>query len=131
MGTGACSFMPLSRETFGQVGRAAFAFLADVAKVAADTSAVGKCFSVNNAMQDISTMLSRTVARQVCSVAVVQARFVGKDVLVGLSIASNSSRRLANLPQWPQRLRSCLGVAWRGLGSLGWLGAAYWFPRMA
>ena len=79
-GTGTCSFMRLPRDTFGQVGPVAFAFLARVAKVAAGTGAAGRCIVLENAMRDISTTLCRAVARQVCAAAPVQARFAGKAV---------------------------------------------------
>ena len=88
-GTGACSFVPLSHETFGRVGPAAFAFLARVAKVAAGTGAAGQRLFLENAMRDISTTLCRAVARQVCAAAPVQARFAGKAVLVGLEVPTD------------------------------------------
>ena len=68
-GTGACRFVPLSHEIYGRVGPPAFALLHELAEVVASTGAVSKKIFMQNAMRDLSTMLCRSIARQVLASA--------------------------------------------------------------
>ena len=97
-GTGACTFVPLSHETYGRVGPAAFAFLNKVADVAAGSGALSRRVFLENAMRDLSTTMCRAVARQVRASAPVQARHTGKAVLVGLAVPTDDLPPLVS--QW-------------------------------
>ena len=94
-GTGACTFVPLSHETYGRVGPAAFAFLNRIADVAAGSGAASRRVFLENAMRDLSTTLCRAVARQVRAAAPLQARHAGKAVLVGLAVPADDLPSLA------------------------------------
>ena len=64
-GTGACQFVPLSHETFGRAGAAAFALLNEIAEFAAGFGVVSKRLFLENAMRDLSTTPCRGITRQV------------------------------------------------------------------
>ena len=64
-GTGACRFVPLSHETFGRAGPAAFALLNEIAEFVASSGVVSERIFLENAMHDLSTTLCRGITRQV------------------------------------------------------------------
>jgi len=57
IGTGAFQFVPLSHETFGRVGPAAFALLNEIAEFVACSGAVSNRLFFENTMRDLSTTL--------------------------------------------------------------------------
>ena len=64
-GTGACRFVPLSHETFGRAGPAAFALLNEIVEFAASSGVVSKKIFFEDAMRDLSTTLCREMTWQV------------------------------------------------------------------
>ena len=88
-GTGACSFVPLSHETYGRAGPEAFALLNEIAEYAAGIGSGSKKLFTENAMRDLSTTLCRGVARQVIASMPLQARMDGRAVLPGLPVLTD------------------------------------------
>ena len=60
-GTGACRLVPLSHETFGRAGPAAFALLNEIAEFAAGSGVVSKRLLLENVMRDLTTTLWRGI----------------------------------------------------------------------
>ena len=87
--TGACRFVPLSHERYGQVGPPAFALLHDLAEIAAPPGAVSEKIFRANAIRDLYTTLCRVIARQVVASSPLRARLDGRSVLPGRPIPTD------------------------------------------
>jgi hypothetical protein len=97
-GSGAFTLVPLSHETYGRIGPAAFAFLNRLADLAAGSGTASRRLFLENAMRDLSTTLCRAVARQVHAAAPLMARHAGKAVLTGLAVPSDDLTPLTGHP---------------------------------
>ena len=97
-GTGACRFVPLSYETFGRAGPAAFAVLNEVAKFSASSGVVSKRFFLANAMCDLSTTLCRGITRQVLATVPLRACLNGRPVVAGLPVPTDDLIYVAGGP---------------------------------
>ena len=97
-GTVACRFVPLSHETFGRAGPAAFALLNEIAEFAASSGFVSKRFFLENAMCDLSTTLSRGIKRQVLATVPLCARLNGYPVVAGLPVPTDDLMPIAGGP---------------------------------
>ena len=101
-GTGACRFVPLSHETFGRAGPAAFALLNEIAECAVSSGVVSKRISLENAMRDLSTTLCRGITWQVlATVPALRARLKGHPVVLGLPVPADD---LIPVADWPSQL---------------------------
>ena len=97
-GTGACRFVPLSHETFGRAGSAAFALLNEIAEFAASSGVVSKRIFLENAMRDLSTTLCRGITRQVLATVPLRARLNGRRVVAGLPVSTDDLIPVAGRP---------------------------------
>ena len=77
-GTGACRFVPLSHETFGRAGPAAFALLNEITEFAVSSGVVSKRIFLENTMRDLSATLSRGITRQVLAMVPLRAHLNGR-----------------------------------------------------
>ena len=97
-GTGACRFVPLSHETFGRAGPAAFALLKEIAEFAAGSGVVSKRLFLENAMRDLSTTLCQGITRQVLATVPLRARLNGRPVVAGLPVPTDDLGPVAGGP---------------------------------
>ena len=97
-GTGAYRFVPLSHETFGHAGPAAFALLNESAEFAAGSGVVSKQILLENAMRDLSTTLCRGITRQVLATVPLRARLNGRPVVAGLPVPTDDLVPVAGGP---------------------------------
>ena len=88
-GTGDCRFVPLSHETYGRAGPAAFALLHELAEFASSTGGISKKVFMEHAMCGLSTTLCRGIARQVLASAPLQARLDVRPVLPGRPVPTD------------------------------------------
>ena len=82
-GMGACRFVPLSHETFGHAGPAAFTLLNDIAEFATSSGDESKRAFLENAMRGLSTTLCREITRQVVATVLLRAHLNGHPVVTG------------------------------------------------
>ena len=97
-GTGACRFVPLSHETFGNAGPAAFALLNDIVKFGASSGVVYTRPVLENAMRDLSTSLCPGSTRQVLATVPLRARLNGRLVFAGLPVPNDDLVPVAGGP---------------------------------
>ena len=95
---GAYRFVPLSHETFGRAGPAAFALLNEIAEFAAGPGVVSKRIFFVNAMRDRSTTLCRGITRQVVATVPLRARLNGRPVFAGLPVPTDDLVSVAGGP---------------------------------
>ena len=97
-GMGACRLVPLSHETFGRAGPAAFALLNEIAEFAASSGVVSKRIFLENAMRDLSTTLCRGITRQVLATVPLRARLNGRPAVAGLPVPTDNLIPVARGP---------------------------------
>ena len=115
-GTGACRFVPPSRETYGRAGPEAFALLNEIAEYASGIGSVSKKVCMENAMRDLSTILCRGVARQVIASMPLQAQNE-REAVVGL-LKSGWCKAVALIKALLISLKDCLHCTVHGSFSL-------------
>ena len=96
--TGACQFDPLSHQTFGRAGPAAFALLNEISEFAASSGLCQREFFVENAMRDLSATLCRGTMWQVLVTAALRARLNGHPVVAGMPVPTDELIPVAGGP---------------------------------
>ena len=89
IGTGACRFVPVSHETFGRAGPAAFALLNEIAEFVARSRVLSQIFFWENAMRGLASTLRQGIARQVLDTVPLRAHLNGCPVVDGLPVTDD------------------------------------------
>jgi hypothetical protein len=84
-GTSSYRLVPLTRETYGRMGRPAYEFLVSMADQAASDGTVSKGAFIVNALQELSVSLCSGIARQVRAAGPLRRRLAGRAMLPGLA----------------------------------------------
>ena len=98
IGTGPCLLGPLSHETFGRPGPAAFGLSIKTAEFAASSGVVCKRKFLENAMRNLSTTLRRGITWLVLATVPLRARLNGHPVVAELPMPTGDLIPVAGEP---------------------------------
>ena len=97
-GTGAYRHVPLSYETFGRNGPAAFALVNKIVEFAASSGVVLKRGVLENAMRNLSTTLCQGMTRRVLATVPLHAHLNRHSVVAGLPVPTDDLMPVAGGP---------------------------------